>query len=662
MSRYLDCNEGTEVPEVIIFYHVVTTRLPITKSGKRFKDIFKLGLALAVIMRGNKVVSETEYVFKSKVHFWNFIYSSIKSKKSNWVYGYNCSHNLQILDIYSKLVSRELVIHEEAGDFQIGKPLAEKTRPWHGLFVVDNLPFFIRCRSKSGTLVFCDIMNYFKMSMVELSEALRLPLPAEISNKSTEEQQLTSAKDTVNILKSLMIPLMMDWKSGHKGNWNYTAAGLAWNNYRHIHAPVTNTKSGKRKVNIVIHDNLDCKQLERQAYNGGQIIAFFYGYVSPIKDQFDIRAHSTDLLHSLDIRSLYPFCMAQAKYPYSLRKYIEQGSLKLLNHWGKAAGVIAEVKLNSPTIPWLIKVNNQQQYATGEIHTTLCGDELVRAMDENIIVSVGRMAVYNIADIFSDYVKYWYKERIKAGLGDLPHSELLAKLMLNSLYGKFGQKSAKWVDRPEIDLGADFGRFIERSLDGENNHQYRVFCGNTQEKMAQTDHKLSFCAISAFITANGREYMRKLREQLPKNSVYYQNTDSLIVNHKAYEILKKNGEIGARMGQLRETEEVTSSAEFFGLNDYVFGRKEVRGGRKDSAVKLDNYGYEQEEYSSMAEVITGGNQNGANGRIIQVNRSPGRYTIHNTDNGFISPIGAVSLTPDLLKLHSLLRQQQLFSQ
>ena len=60
MSRYLDCNEGTEVPEVIIFYHVVTTRLPITKSGKRFKDIFKLGLALAVIMRGTKVVSETE--------------------------------------------------------------------------------------------------------------------------------------------------------------------------------------------------------------------------------------------------------------------------------------------------------------------------------------------------------------------------------------------------------------------------------------------------------------------------------------------------------------------------------------------------------------------------------------------------------------------------
>ena len=64
----------------------------------------------------------------------------------------------------------------------------------------------------------------------------------------------------------------------------------------------------------------------------------------------------------------------------------------------------------------------------------------------------------------------------------------------------------------------------------------------------------------------------------------------------------------------------------------------------------------------MTEVIAQGNQNGANGRIVQINRSPGRYTIHNTDNGFISPIGVASLTPDLLKQHSLLRQLSLFSQ
>ena len=637
MSKYLSCNSGTEVPESLFFVDTETSRSYSSTTPNNFLESFRMGVVCHVIMRQNKVISREYFAFWNIKKFWIFLYSRLNIRKSNWVFAHNLAFDLQVLNIFDKLTSREIIINERPGDFAIGKPLDTKKRPWKGLFCIDSIPCFIRCRSQKGTIVFADTLNYFRQPLGEIGVEIgleKLPFPG---NDGTKQQWVDYCTRDVEIIEKMMCDCMIDWRNKKLGNWNYTAPGLAWNNYRHSHAPTIKTSKGKEKVNIVIHDDLRAKKLERESYHGGEIACWFVGYVSPEKNQFDNRPHSTDYLHHLDIRSLFPYCMAEAKYPYSLYKYVEKSSMAQLEHYARAAGVIAEVLLNTDKLPYVVMHKKQVRYALGKFWTVLCGDELGRALSEGLIENVGRMSVYNIAPIFRDFVKYWYSQRERARVGNLPHLDRLAKMMLNSLYGKFAQRSPKWLDTPDICPDIDYGEFWHYGVNDAKPKVYRSFAGNVQQRIESVDGNNSFCAVSSFVTANAREYMRSIRELCPENSIYYQHTDSLIVNHDAYLIIEKNGIIGHAMGQLREIEEASRIAEFFGPGDYEFGRSVVQSGRKSSAKVICPGTITQDNFNGLSYVIARGNQGGVVGTSCTVHRHLGKGKLNRLDNGFAKP-------------------------
>jgi hypothetical protein len=253
----------------------------------------------------------------------------------------------------------------------------------------------------------------------------------------------------------------------------------------------------------------------------------------------------------------------------------------------------------------------QVRYALGKFWTVLCGDELGRALSEGLIENVGRMSVYNIAPIFRDFVKYWYGQRERARVGKIPHLDRLAKMMLNSLYGKFAQRSPKWLDTPDICPDIDYGEFWHYGVNDAKPKVYRSFAGNVQQRIESVDGNNSFCAVSSFVTANAREYMRSIRE--------------------------KNGIIGPAMGQLREIEEASRIAEFFGPGDYEFGRSVVQSGRKSSAKVICPGTIQQDNFNGLAYVIARGNQGGVVGTSCTVHRHPGKGKLNRLDNGFAKP-------------------------
>ena len=645
MPRYISSNAGTEVPESLFFVDTETTRSYSLRTPTNFLEKFKMGVITQVKLRDNKVVYRETYTFWNIKKFWAFLFSSLNNRKSNWVFAHNLAFDLQTLNIFDKLLDRELIIEERPGDFRIGQPYETKKRPWKGLFVVDSIPCFIRCRAEKGTIVFCDTLNYFKEPLKDLGNQIGLPKMAFPGELATKEQWEAYCLNDVAIIEQLMVPLMQSWRAGNNGNWNYTAPGLAWNNYRHDHAPKIVSRKGKDKVNIVIHDHTEAKSLERQSYHGGQISCFYYGYVSPEKNHFSDRPHTNEMLHHLDIRSLFPFCMAQAKYPVSLQKYYNTGTLAQLEHYSRCAGVIAEVFLQTDKIPFIVKHKEETRYALGKFWTTLAADELGRAIEEGLVYRVGRMAVYQLGPIFKDYVNHWYKEREKARVEKFPHLEKFAKLMLNSLYGKFAQRTPRWVDAPGITPDVDFGQFWHFGVNDTKPKVYRSFAGNVQTKADSVDGSNSFCAISSFVTSNAREYMRQIRELCPENSIYYQHTDSLICNQQAYDIIQKNGLIGPAMGQLRELEEPSNDADFYGPGDYEFGSRIIQTGRKSSAVILGPDTIRQDNFYGLANVIAHGPGEGVNGQSIDLHRSPDRWRKHAQIKGWAVPLVIETLPP-----------------
>jgi len=637
MRRYIKCNSGTEVPESVFFVDTETKRKPIGGNSKSWLEIFRMGVVRHVRMRDNDVKDVQSMTFWRIEHFWNFLYSNVIPRRSNWVFAHNLHFDLQVLRVTEELIGDRLSITPSCPVPDPASSASPPKKPKKGLFQLDGLPAFLRARSPRATLLFADTLNYFRLPLKEIGEYLGLPkmeLPPDNASKADWEAY---CQRDVDIIQELMIPIMQKWKANKLGNWAYTAAGLAMNNFRHSHAPMIETKKNRQAVNIVLHDDDECKKLERQAYHGGEIKCFYHGIVSPEKPQFDPRPWTDDYLYHLDCRSLFPYCMMMAEYPVALERYYQTGELTQLRRLAAAKGVIAEVYLETPNVPFVCRHENAVKYAIGKYWTVLCGDELGRALAENLVRDVGRMAVYQIGPLFSDYVRHWYKAREKAKASWKPHEDLLAKMMMNSLYGKFAQKSPRWIDAPEVSPDVDFGEFLHLPLNETKFRVYRAFAGHVQRREESKDSPDSFCAISAFVTSNAREYMRRIREICPYRSIYYQHTDSLICNHAAYMKLKRAGLLGHKIGQFREFQDSSSYAEFFGPGDYILGNREVQSGTKANAKKVGHELIEQDEFSGLNYQITHGPREGVIGQRVTIRRNPDRWKLHTETNGWVEP-------------------------
>lgn len=638
MSRYMLGNLGSSVPKNIFFASVKSKRLPQKRGRKSWMEIFDSAAICRGELEGDDYKRQESHDCQSPEILWEFIFSRLKCRESNWLFVHNASELFQLTSFFDLLSERKLIIHEKPGDFRIGVPIAEKKKPWRGMVVVENKPVIVKCRHAKGTLVIVDVLNYLPKSLSDIAQELGMERLAAGPDIADCQRNKAVNANSIDIMRSLILPMISSWGKSQLGNFAHTAAGLAMNCYRHKFAPKISTSRGKQKVNIVLHGNPEATRLERSAYHGGAVRNFFLGCVSPVKNQFSTRAHSDDILRHLDCRSLFPFSMANSLLPWKLKETHDEVSQDKLCELAKQFGVIAEVGISTEKIPFAIKHNGSLKYVIGNFTCSLCGDELSRAIAEKVIRKVYRVNSYLVAPIFRDYVAYWDNRRTEAkGRGDRV-DDIFSKTMLNTLYGKFGQRSPAWIDRPEMILDSDYGYHYLLGTDSNKMTKYRSLGGEVQEATEQTEGKNAFPAIAAFVTANAREYMRRITEIMPPRSLYYTHTDSFICNNEGYLSLLNAGLIGEGMGKFREIDEPTTSAEFFGPGDYEYGRKVVMTGRKENAVIVSDGEYEQEESYGIQSVIARGPNGGVTVRKVRKKRTGTNSTITATHQGWAVPL------------------------
>lgn len=620
MSRFIKGNQGTECPANVFVVDCETVRAASNEQGNKFVDSFRLGVVTHCKLTKGSITHQETFTFYDPLHFWTFLESKLKFDRSNWVFAYNIHAVLTLLRGFDRFLDGTFILDEKHANWPVRKPGIKVKRPWRGMAILEQIPFLIRCRSRKGTIVFADSLNYFPISLEELSEnigVVKLDLPGIDSLTPNWVEHCTNK---VSIVKAAITNLMEYWQREDLGNWNMTAAGLAMNSWRHRFAPKIPNKSGGEKINCLIHEDTEALKLERESYHGGEIKAFFRGYISPVKDEFDPRPWKSETLYHVDCRSLFPFSMLHSYVPHRLRKYYEKTTPAQLKAMSRQYGMIASVRLNTPTIPFVTKNNNQVVYAIGEYWTVLAGDELIRALDEGVVVDSGACTTYYMDRLFKKYVRYWWSIRKEADRCGNKMMNAIAKMAMNSLYGKFAQKSAQWKDCENPPIHQWFGNhYVTNAVTGKVD-TYRFFCGYAQVLQEQGESRNSFPAISSFITANAREYMRQIREKLPIDSVYYQHTDSFICNGEAFQSLQRQGLLGDDIGHFREVDPPCCNAEIFGPGDYVYGGKIVRTGKKANAITLDQDRFTQYEFGSIHETIANGPSHHINVRLVELSR------------------------------------------
>lgn len=266
----------------------------------------------------------------------------------------------------------------------------------------------------------------------------------------------------------------------------------------------------------------------RKSYKGG------FTYVNPIYQEKTLGAGVT-----LDVNSLYPSIMKKEMMPYG-EPVIYDGLYKENPEYPLYIQVMeCAFKLKEGKIPTIQLKNNltfaPNEYLTSSNNRIVClyltkpdFELFLENYDFWFEKYEGGFMFRGRAGFFNKYIDYWTEQKIAAGKEGNKGKRQIAKLMLNSLYGKFGLSPK---------AGKKIPYFEEGIL------RFKTLPKETREAI--------YIPIASFITAYGRcktiRTAQAIRDWSIKNKGFdayvYSDTDSekVLLDDNDLEQLKKEG-------------------------------------------------------------------------------------------------------------------------
>ncbi len=544
-EHVLSKNKLTWIPSHLLFFD--TEAYLKERSLTETEHIFRLGTAIYIeITKSGKEKKREVYKFHSKDEFFNILLSLVQRKTPLYVLAANVWYDLRNTDVLTKLVDN---------GFEITT------------FIQKARVTIIHAKSEKGTIFFLDTLNYLPFPVKELGKKIGRPkLEVNFSKVSDRDLAKYCLRDTEIITES-----MLEWiRFIHRENLGSFAKSLASQalaafRHRFMHH------------RIIIHNKKEITDIERAGYFGGRTECFYIGKVkeTPIYD--------------LDVNSMYPYVMASYDVPIRHIGYLENPTLEKLGRLLRKYCIIAEVEIetNKPYYP--LRQKGKCIYPIGRFTTTLPTASLMRAYNHGHIKRIIKLAAYIKANVFKDYVMYFYNLKEKARKEGKKIDYMLAKLFLNSIYGKFGQRIDKIISTGELKKTM-WGREEVYYADTKK-HTVINYLGNRWEELELNAEEgwNSFVAIAAHITDYARNVLVDYIEKAGWENVYYCDTDSLFVNEKGYQRLQDDLS-DVELGKLKLEKKINHLV-IYGLKDYIADDTIKIKGIPQRAVKKDDNTY-----------------------------------------------------------------------
>src|SRR5690606_16714769 len=187
-------------------------------------------------------------------------------------------------------------------------------------------------------------------------------------------------------------------------------------------------------------------------------------------------------------------------------------------------------------------------------------------------------------------------------------------------YGKFGQLKREWQEVGECDKElVETEEIIDVSTGQPVKLRFRKFGGKIYlEELIEDVAYNSSIAIAAHVTAYARMLLWHYIQIAGESNHYYNDTDSLYVNAKGLENLRKAGALhDTQLGKLA-LEKTPESAAFYGPKHYQLGKDRVLKGISSDAKQLADRVFEMLQWPSFKSAMNSGNLDGfANRKVIK---------------------------------------------
>lgn len=623
--RFLTTLKSDRVPRSLIFLDTETlTALAENRRSKK-ACVFSLGCICSLRWEGGKPTRLRWEDARTTDEFWEKFTSLIRGRETNWVFAHNLGFDLTVLKFWERVENgdftwqvREYKDGDQEGDQE------EEFVDKRGYIVISDPPTILKGWWQGKPVVMVDWLNYMRQPLAVLGESIglpKLPIPQVCDPHS---KWLEYCYRDVDILRRSVCRTIGLWESEKCGPWAPTAAGLASNYFR---------RRSLKEREIEIHNNEMALGYERWSYYGGQVLN---GWIGEVIDDNGPDGQVSEFQHGgmylrcgrvyvCDVNSLYPHVMASDLMPARLSTYQRSSEFTDVLFKHRDLVGIAYVRINSEWADYPVRVDpvtfepllrgdqepdkvdvprgTRTLYARGRFWTVLAGAELTQAMRAGHVDEVRGGFLYYGTTCFRKAVNELWQRKQAADKAGNKMDRKFWKLVLNSIYGKFGQKGDKWIDRPDIAPKCLWGQWASLNYDTKESMLLRSIGGWTQQLVRETDSPNSCPAIAACITAGGRARMRELRSIAGLSQVYYQDTDSLHLTRKGYDELLEADEIAQdEIGKLK-LEKVARSAFYFGQKQYKLDGNWTMPGITGKAIWKGGMTWQQDEFARLATII-----------------------------------------------------------
>lgn len=573
-------NKKIEIPTRVIFFDTETKQRMVEPD--LMNQTLRLGVACYYNTESyRKQPLEEWYNFVSPSDFWPWALSHVHEKKRLILIAHNLDFDFLVLNGLTQLKSWHWYAYKMiiANAVDIWSFVQYKYRPdskqWDNYVIKhEKRPRIIK------TILFLDMMNYFRMSLAELGKSMGFPkTKIDFANCTDEELEVYCRNDVYVMLQS-----WKKWvgflKEYNLGVWGKTLPSQAFNAYRHRFMP--------HKIHIHSHEKT--LNLERAGYFGGRTECFRIGH------------YDKGPYYLFDVNSMYAYVMRNNLFPTRMITYIRRGRVNDITNHIREKCIIATVLVETTIPAYPRRHNHRLTFPIGCFWTTLTTPELLHAMRHDHILAVRDMAIYDCESIFESYVDFfWTKRKEFREAGNLPYVEL-CKVLLNSLYGKFGQFID---DYQEIASDPTYGLNCWKDWDVHDQKwvKFKQLNGKVSVAMGKVESYNSFPAIAAHVTAYARQELLKYIISAGTDRIFYCDTDSLVVDAigstNLYNYISET-ELGAL-----SLEKMSDTVTINNVKDYVFADKRKLKGITQKAKEIHPNVFGQWHQVGLRSVLWG---------------------------------------------------------
>lgn len=441
------------------------------------------------------------YNGNTKIAFINYIQYFLKKYNKIILFGHNINYDLKLIQLTGYFIQNE--------NLKLGKITLKRKK-----LILDGV-VYIKYSNKKYSLEFLDSFNFFKTSLHNIALDLKLEKYADneydLSPELWNEYIKKNGIELCNKDTYIQYKLYEYMNNDKLISWGISGANSSFKTYLSYFLP----------CEITTDDYIN--EIAIKGYRGGRTENYIINENKPI------------FLNDYDINSLYPYVMHENKYSI---KFIglsnENLDIILKNVVNQTFNYLIECDYyyenNLIRLPILLKGNDGKlrEYLNYE-NAVITGKELLYLIKTGAKVKIKNCYKFENKYLFKKYVEFfYYKKKNSKGM-----EKNFYKLLLNSLYGKFGQhKNTTEFYNYNSELGKELYNIY---LSGMTKTKYNgVTYSLYNDYYAQIiKQKAKYSVLIAMeITANARLYNYDIQEKLGFENIFYTDTDSFFTNKK----------------------------------------------------------------------------------------------------------------------------------